>query len=432
MENQSPYIRIIVLLVGLSLVGLLIVQGSWLLDSLETNRSIFQQRINLASREATKILKADNDIPYSIHAKILNGNTENILSELTSIIDNSLENNDIHVDYTYGLYRHATNHYFTRVAGSAEKQQLTNQECNESSSLYFAWTNFTCNMNLEDGNAYHLAIFPSYNSYIFNEVKWSLFLSLICITIILLGFLYTLRTIGRQRKLSLLKNDFINNLTHEFKTPLFSINIASKSVRKSIAKKESNKINSYLDVIDTETSHLKNQVEKILQLAMLDAGRFHLEKSKIDLNDELQKVANKLQHRVQETGGELKLNLSEEPLIIMGDPLHLRNVWYNLIDNSLKYTERIPRVEITTSKQGENIAKIIFSDNGFGILNENKDLIFKKFYRESKGNLYFKKGTGLGLSYVQKILELHNASISLEKTNTEGSQFLIKFPILNS
>ncbi len=430
MENQKKITIFIVVLVLISLAGILVVQAGWLNKAVLTNNEIFQQKVDLATKKASELYLSDTALPGNIHRSLM-ANTEkedNVHQYIQAVIEEAFNEANLPLSYTYGLYKHEGRLENVLVFGDANETVLASSTCTQKSERSFGWANLTCNKGYEIGNDYHLAIFPSFGSYVFNEVKWSVITSVIFIALILFGFLYTLNIIRKQRKLSALKNDFINNLTHEFKTPLFSISLASKTLRKNNFNDFQEKDNSYLDVIDNETNNLKTQVEKILQLSMLDAGKLHIEKEKIDLHQQLKNTVKSFHLQLNEKNGKVDFNFNALNSIVLGDRQHLKNVWYNIVDNAIKHNQDKPEITIATQQVASNIIAIYFRDNGIGVKKENQKMIFERFYRETDGDIHNTKGFGVGLSYANEILKLHNATISLEESGNSGSSFKIIFP----
>ncbi|MEQ9383440.1 MAG: HAMP domain-containing sensor histidine kinase [Imperialibacter sp.] len=252
--------------------------------------------------------------------------------------------------------------------------------------------------------------------------------SLLLITVILGAFGYTIYTINRQKKLSDLKRDFINNLTHEFKTPIFSISLAAKSLKEKEEIKTSEKMSSYVNLVSTETKRLQTQVDKILQMALLDSGNLHLEKKTLDLHELISQVAESFAMIIAEKQGEIKLSLQAKRHLITADETHIKNVLYNLIDNAQKYTDGAPRIDITTADTEQNDIQLLVKDHGIGIEERVQKYIFDQFYRAQQGDIHTVKGFGLGLSYVKRIVEFHKGTISLKSQPGAGSEFSIFLP----
>ena len=252
--------------------------------------------------------------------------------------------------------------------------------------------------------------------------------SLILIVVILGAFGYTIYMINKQKKLSDLKRDFINNLTHEFKTPIFSISLAAKSLNEREEIKTSEKMTSYVNLIGAESKRLQTQVDKILQMAMLDSGNLHLEKKTFDLHEVIRQVADSFTMIIAEKQGEIKLSLSAKRHLITADETHIKNVLYNLIDNAQKYTNGAPKINISTSDTAQNGILLLVKDHGIGIDERVQKYIFDQFYRAQQGDIHTVKGFGLGLSYVKRIVEFHMGTVSLRSQPGAGSEFSIFLP----
>ncbi|GAB5524105.1 MAG: hypothetical protein Roseis2KO_19770 [Roseivirga sp.] len=251
--------------------------------------------------------------------------------------------------------------------------------------------------------------------------------TILLLLVLVLAFAYTVITINRQKKLSELKNDFINNLTHEFKTPIFSISLASGLLKKSEKIKESDKLMKYAELIDNEGQRLKSQVDKVLQMALIDSGNFKLEKKQLDLHELISKVAKNFELVVSERDGLLELDLHARRHIIVADETHLNNIIYNLLDNAVKYTDKKPEITVSTTDSDKGI-ELKIRDNGIGIGEDVQKFIFDKFYRAESGNLHNVKGFGLGLSYVKSVIDAHKGRIRLDSKRDKGSEFSIFLP----
>ncbi len=253
-------------------------------------------------------------------------------------------------------------------------------------------------------------------------------ISLLLMLIILGAFAFTIYTITRQKKLSDLKRDFINNLTHEFKTPIFSISLATKSLKAKEPVYSSPKLNSYVDLIGSETKRLKTQVDKILQMALLDSGNLTLEKKTLDLHELITNVAESFNIIINDRKGKITLNLSAEKHRITADETHVNNILYNLIDYAQKYSEGAPIIEVSTQDSDHNGILLVIKDQGIGIEKKVQKYIFDQFYRAEQGDVHTVKGFGLGLSYVKRIIEFHKGTISLKSDIGKGTEFKIFLP----
>ncbi len=258
-----------------------------------------------------------------------------------------------------------------------------------------------------------------------NFVLPSLLLTLIIIGI----FVFTLQIILRQKKLSQIKNDFINNMTHELKTPISTISLASQMLKDNSLVHSPSTIDHISGVIFDESKRLSSQVEKVLQMAVFNEGKLKLKFTEIDLNQIVSQAASNFEIRVTIANGTLESSLLAENSLIRGDEVHITNLIFNLLDNAEKYSKDIPRIEILTENKS-NWVIVQIKDYGIGISKENLNQIFERFYRIPTGNVHNVKGFGLGLSYVKRIVEEHHGKIKVESTVGKGTKFRIYFPII--
>ena len=272
--------------------------------------------------------------------------------------------------------------------------------------------------------------FPSKSDYIFSSVKF--LVPSLAFTFLLLGvFLYTISVAFKQKKLSEIKNDFINNMTHEFKTPISSISIAAQMLNDDSVRKSPEMLKHVSTVINDETKRLRFQVEKVLQLSLFDRKNATMRLEEEDANASIYNVINTFKLKVEKYGGHINANLDAEDPIINVDRMHFTNVVFNLLDNAVKYRREDvpPELEVTTVNPDEDHIQISVSDNGIGMKREDLKKIFEKFYRVSTGNRHDVKGFGLGLAYVQKMIELFGGSIRAESDVGKGSKFIITLPL---
>ncbi|MBQ4819908.1 HAMP domain-containing sensor histidine kinase [Aquimarina sp. MMG016] len=431
MPLNKRTITAVVIITLLSLVGLICIQVYWINKSIRTNSQVFQQKVDMATTITGELFRKDPFAASEIHQAIINNkDEEKVKSIISKFIDSSFARCNLPLNYTFGIYKHGSNHSNTLVAGDATELVINNSHCsNRNETRTFGFSKLTCNVRDLQGNDYQLAIFPSFNAYVFDQIKGTLFTSIVFILFILSGFLYTIITIRRQKRLSDIKNDFINNLTHEFKTPIFSIGLASGALRKSMNTEEQGKMMSYVDVIDNEGKRLKNQVDKILQLSLLNANKFAIDKKRVNLKTTIDKVVDSFEMLLTQHSGKVQYQAQDEEIFVNGDEIHLMNVFYNLIDNAIKYTHNHPLIKITAQKWQEYVS-ISFEDNGIGIKKEQQKMIFDKFHRVTHGNIHNVKGFGIGLSYVKEIVDAHQGNITLESKLGRGSIFTVNLPIV--
>jgi len=276
-----------------------------------------------------------------------------------------------------------------------------------------------------------LVSFPSQARYLFNKIWATLATSVIFILIIIVCFAYAIMIIFRQKKISELKNDFINNMTHEFKTPISTVSLACEALSENEIHSNKNTLMRYLGIIKDETKRLGGQVEKVLQIASLEKQDFALANEIIDMHDLVNKAKERAIIQMETRHGELSCELNASRSLVMGDEFHLTNVIFNLLDNAIKYSPESPEIHIWT-KDTANGVNIEVSDKGIGMSRDQVKHIFEKFYRVPTGNRHDVKGFGLGLSYVRFIIEAHGGSITVSSSPGHGSTFNIILPVCNA
>ncbi len=269
--------------------------------------------------------------------------------------------------------------------------------------------------------------FPNQNKYIISSMWFILLVSVGFMVILIFSFYYTIATILRQKKLSEIKNDFISNMTHEFKTPISTISLACEVLADASVEKSQERTNKYMKMIKDENKRLSLLVENILQTAILDKGEFKLKVQSTDIHNLIDQTISNIKLQVENKQGEITTDLKAENHIINADKVHITNIVFNLIDNALKYSKEKPLISITTRSHKEGII-ISVKDNGIGISKENQHRIFDTMYRVHTGNVHNVKGFGLGLSYVKAVVEKHGGSIKVESELNKGSTFIVYLP----
>ncbi len=270
-------------------------------------------------------------------------------------------------------------------------------------------------------------VMPDQQSALFRGAGAMLVASALFTLIIVLAFVYTLRTIHRQKRLSEIRTDLVNNLTHELKTPISTIGLACEALSDPSMPKTEDQVRTYVGMIREENKRLGSLVENVLQSAVLLRGRMVLKPVDLDMHKLVQEVIRGSQIRVAKRNGRIDMDLKAEIHVIKGDRIHLTNLLYNLVDNAVKYTEQEPRIIISTLSNNEGIT-VSVADNGVGIPVGEQRKIFERLYRIPTGNVHNAKGFGLGLSYVRTVVERHGGNIRLDSTPGKGSTFHIFLP----
>lgn len=267
--------------------------------------------------------------------------------------------------------------------------------------------------------------FADKKSFLINSMWLLLFTTFAFIMIIALSFGVSFFIILRQKKLDELKTDFINNMTHEFKTPVATISLATQMLKQDRIAENQDKVKNYASIIDDENKRLSGHIENVLQAARFEKGELKINKDEVDINELMEEICDSLQLRIQNEAGVLELHTNAKNPVIKADKFHLSNAFYNILENSLKYKSDEPIKIIVTTTDTPTGVQISFQDNGIGISKENQKQIFEKFFRVPTGNLHNVKGFGLGLSYVKAIMDQHNATIKVESEEGKGSTFVI-------
>ena len=272
-----------------------------------------------------------------------------------------------------------------------------------------------------------LLYFPNERQYIIGQIWPMVAVSIILIIIIILSFTYTITIFYRQRKLNLLKNDFINNMTHEFKTPVSTISLACEALNDKDIIKSEELYKSYINIISEENRRLGAMAERILQSARMEKGELQLNRELTDLHDILSEVIRNIGIQVEIKDGQIIKDFSASNSYINADRMHIVNVVQNLLDNANLYTPVKPQIVVATRDEQDGV---IFSiqDNGIGISKSDQKKIFEKLYRVPEGNVHNFKGFGLGLSYVKTVVESHGGSIKLESELKKGTKFEVFLP----
>ena len=272
--------------------------------------------------------------------------------------------------------------------------------------------------------------FPDMNSYIYSSVRFMI-PSVIFTLVLLVTFIFTIVIIFRQKRYTEMRNDFINNMTHELKTPISSISLAAQMLNDSSVTKSTSMMKHLGGVINDESKRLRFLVEKVLQMSMFDRKKAIFNMKQLDLNEMVENIANTFTLRVEHTGGKIYTDIEAVDSTIYVDEMHFQNAIFNLMDNAVKYKKPEGKLDIyIRTWNDEDFLYLSVRDTGVGIKKENLRKVFEKFYRVHTGNVHDVKGFGLGLAYVKKIVDLHKGEITVESEYGKGTKFTIQLPII--
>ncbi|KAA3656110.1 MAG: sensor histidine kinase, partial [Calditrichaeota bacterium] len=273
--------------------------------------------------------------------------------------------------------------------------------------------------------------FPRQDVFILKKISMLLVTTLFLLAIIFIGFVYTVRTIFRQQQFAHSLTNFINNMTHEFKTPISTISLAAEALSSNSGVRDDEKrFQRYNKIITEENARMRWQVETILQMAALERGEFELNLKLVDVHDVITSVTNNATLQVDKKDGRLRCDLAAENARIQADPMHITGIINNLVDNANKYTPLNPDITVKTSNDDHGIT-ITIRDNGLGIKPEDRKRIFDMYYRVPTGNVHNVKGFGLGLSYVKLMVEAHGGTIDVQSEYRRGTTVVLHFPVVS-
>ena len=439
-------INAVIILGVISLSSILLVQLLWVRKTIEIqstsiaiqqksdslNLKEFSEQTNLALRNVLNVISnaiEDSSEHYGA-IKQLNVNQfkVDIIQELDpyyleTLLKKALYNQNIHEDFTFGVYD-----CFTNQLTFSKLYKFTDD------SLYALVNNNiigldSARLKLKNDGHYFTVFFPNVqNKLPQNTVflsPWIYISTIVFLVLIFFGF--SLATIIKQKRLSEVITDFINNMTHELKTPIATISLSSEMIMRLDLDDDLEKAKKYAGIIFKENKRLETQVERVLNISTLDRENTTLNKKLLDFHELLAEVKDTFDFNQLANGGKILIENNASVFTIQADPIHITNVVYNLLDNAVKYSTTKPVISITTKNERNHLV-IEIKDNGIGIRKEDLKMIFDKFYRVSTGNIHDIKGFGLGLFYVKLIINEHNGSIDVKSKIGEGSTFTIKLP----
>jgi two-component system phosphate regulon sensor histidine kinase PhoR len=420
---KSSSIRFIVILGVLCILGITITQLYWVRRAFDLKEQEFERTVNAAlftvanqifdiNKTPSPAINPVKQVSTNYFIVMVNGDVDASLLEF--LLRTEFEKRSIKVDFEYGVYDCSSEkmRYGDYVPLQTAKEKVTSKKLP-------AWNHY----------AYYFGVqFPNREAQLINQMGiWSF--SSVVLLIVILFFGYTLFVILKQKRLSEIQKDFINNMTHEFKTPISTIAVSTEVLKDPNIVHQPERLLNYTTIIEKENTRLKLQVERVLQMARLDKEDIGLKKELVNVHLLIQDAIKNTSAALHEKQGSISCQLDATRHTLEADRLHLTNVLYNLIDNAIKYCKASPQIVIRTSDSNRNLM-IEITDNGIGISPENQKRVFQKFFRVSTGNVHDVKGFGIGLNYVKSIIETHKGAIKLESELGEGSTFKIALPLI--
>ena len=418
---KSVSIKRVVILGAIAIAGILTMQVWWFSRNWDAAQKEFHQTVSIALLNVAKSMADYNGVILPSSGLIKRVASNYYVVNFNDVIDpNLLEyylleefgNLGLHTNFEYAIYD----------CGSDE--MVYGNYCNVEDPEFTSATEQ--DLPEYDDFIYYFGVkFPSQETYLLADMRLSIIFSIITL-IAVLFFVYTIAVILRQKRLSELQRDFINNMTHEFKTPISSIKVSSDVLLHSPQIEEDARLQRYAEIIKLQNERLNEHVEKVLSIARLDDSEFRIKPEPVDLHQLIENVISNKELELDQHNIELHLELDSGHPEINADKLHLSNVLYNLIDNAIKYRKEDPRIVISTSDENGHV-RLSIRDNGIGISEEHQRHLFKKFYRVPTGNIHNVKGFGLGLHYVKRIIDQHKWKILVKSDPSWGTEMQVVF-----
>lgn len=460
---KTGFIWILALVMGLAFLGLIIIQARFIADASSISNDQFDQLVNDALSRVVRTLEEDekqhvwmsiqtgknlvdnealimaigaqgNNIKDELLLKI--NEDENLttwlhersldevqnkpveeridFNRLDNLLKSRLINNSITIPFMFAILN----------AKGEKVYKTADFKIHDRASCY---QKFLFTSDRYPKSNYLVVYFPTKRKYILQSMGL-VAPSIILIFVLVTSFILTIMIIFRQKRLSEMKNDFINNMTHEFKTPISTISLASQMLKDGSVAKTPQTLQHISSVIHDESKRLGFQVEKVLQMAIFERDTAYLKLKHVDINEMVSNVVGNFALKVENKGGRIDADLLAEKSTVSLDEVHFTNVIFNLLDNAVKYTPDEPILHVKTWNEKDQIY-ISIKDNGIGISKDDLKRVFEKFYRVPTGNLHNVKGFGLGLAYVKKIIDDHKGTINVESEVNLGTKFVISLPL---
>ena len=408
------------------MAGIIFSQIYWVKEAIELRQDQFDNSVRIAAKSVVnQFLDKKNDSVFREHIKLMSCRKMRLEvtdivqpTILDSLLQGELKCMHLNYDYCYGIYNKQNEKFVAGKHKTHEGKIVRSPYQFSLSSLY------------NPGNYYLGIYFPNKTSLLIRNMWVMLVFSTLFMLVLIGSFVFVIHTILRQKRLSEMKNDFINNLTHEFKTPIATTSLAAEMLLKEEVMENPSRVYKYANVVLDESTRLQSQVEQILQIASVEKGSFNFKFKKTNIHNLLEGVVGSFELVVKKNKVLLTTDFRASQFVLSVDKVHITNVFYNLIDNAIKYSPENPEISVTTRNTKKEIV-ISVKDNGIGINREFQKDIFKNLFRVPTGNLHEVRGFGLGLYYSEEVVEGCGGHIKLISAAGEGSTFEIYLPLKN-
>ncbi len=438
MKRIFPIITVLVLL---SLLGIIFFQYLWIKGSLESEEQKFYEHVSMATNQAANdLMEEKGNLMPMIKKNQMLFPSEKLqleifkptitqkysIDEIRAIIKKAFDKQSLHkIPFEFAIFPLSlvgeeiqSDNFYRLYVDSANNRMHVIELESPGGSL---------SEGISPQEVLMITV-PHAKKLIWRSMTWFIVGATLFTIIIVTAFFLTIRALLKQKKLSEIKSDFINNMTHEFKTPLATISLAVDALKNEKVINNREKMDYFTGIIKEENKRMNKQVETILQAALLDRQEVQLNLKKLYAHDLITSALNNIHLQVEQVKGKLVVNLDAAKDLILADDVHFTNLISNLLDNAVKYSKENLLIKLSTYTAGTQL-KIKIEDNGIGMNKETVSRIFEKFYRAHTGNLHNVKGFGLGLSYVKTMVEAHQGTVKAESVPGKGTTFLLTFPL---
>ena len=410
MKINKTYL--IIVITSVSLLAIFLIQINWILETANVREELFNERASMILSKTAEALSSDKLAFRNLQINV----GKNDVREIDSIFRYYMKYYNIHVDYYFEVK--STDQPVSNVTSYFNEGTKNKQESYQACIGDGDSTNKNLELKL---------VFPKKEQFIRAEMGTMFITSIILIVVVLFLSWKSILSLMKEKLIADHTTDFLNNMTHEFKTPLTNISLAAKMLFKESIQHQEQKMKHYSEIILEENERLKLQVEQVLSMTALERGEIPLDKTEINLHELINLCIKRFRIQVEIKGAQITSTFNANNFWVTGDKIHLNNVFCNLIDNAIKYSPDNPEIEIHSSNSNGNLT-IAISDKGIGIEKRHQKKVFKKFFRVPTGDIHDVKGFGLGLTYIKNIIELHSGNITVQSNKGKGSTFTIVMP----